>query len=109
MKQDIFTTVIAAILGLATSFVLVGMVIPEIKEDSFKILDSNTTYDIIEPDPDIFNARAINPTVEVHVGQCEKNDESGECLDDPDKDCEEYDESGECINDLKEREPSEEN
>ena len=33
--------------------------------------------EIVEPDPETFNLDAINPTVEVYVGQCEDVDQNG--------------------------------
>ncbi len=81
MKKDLLTTVLSAILGVVVSYIVVGIFIPELKSVSFKALNSDTTYTIASPDPEVFNYRAINPTVEVYVGQCEEYSASGECLD----------------------------
>jgi hypothetical protein len=82
MKQDILTAVVAAIFGVIASYILTGLFIPELESTEFKTLNSNTTYNIVEPNPEVFNYRAINPTVEVYVGQCKEYSISGECIED---------------------------
>lgn len=82
MKRDLTTSILAAILGFAIAYIVAGVLIPEINEISFKSLNSNTTYNVASPNPEVFNYRAINPTVEVYVGGCEEYNESGECIDD---------------------------
>lgn len=80
MKKDLLTTIVAAVIGLIVAYALIGVFIPEIKSVSFKTLSSNTTYNIVDPNPEVFNYRAINPTVEVYVGQCKEYNAAGECV-----------------------------
>ena len=76
MKTDLATTVITAIVGFVVAFLVCNFLLPEISTVSFKELDSKITYELAEPDADVFNFRAINPTVEVYVGnQEEEKDE----------------------------------
>ena len=49
----------------------------------FKYL-SNVNTDIVTPDSEVFNAAAINPTVEVYVGSCVDLNQNG-ILDDDEK------------------------
>lgn len=82
MKTDLITTILTAIAGTAVAYFVCGLLIPEIDSITFKTLNSSTTYNVSEPDPEIFNYRAINPTVEtiIHGGQCDEYDEMGRCI-----------------------------
>ncbi|MBQ3432871.1 hypothetical protein IJG22_01070 [Candidatus Saccharibacteria bacterium] len=79
MKQsDIITIVIIAVLGTVGSFFLVNALLgnPDNAYVSFKnveVVDAS----LETPDPEIFNADALNPTVEVYVGDCEDIDQDG--------------------------------
>ena len=75
MKTDLATTVITAIIGFVVAFLVCNFILPEIPAVSFKEIDSNITYELAEPDVDVFNFRAINPTVEVYVGNQEEGKE----------------------------------
>lgn len=79
MKTDLATSIIAAIIGFAIAFFVTNIFIPEISPVSFKILSSSPNYSLTDPNPEIFNFRAINPTVEVYVGQCAEYDTDGSC------------------------------
>ncbi len=80
MKQsDIFTVLVVATVGIIASFFLVNMILgdPDQKSVTFKkieVVDSTLSV----PDPEVFNSEAINPTVEVYVGDCEDRDQNGE-------------------------------
>lgn len=81
MKTDITTAIIAAIVGVIVAYFVTGFVVPAIEDVSFKVLAADPQYSLTEPNPEIFNYRAINPTVEVYVGQCLEYNENGECID----------------------------
>ena len=81
MKTDLVTSIGAAILGSIIAFVAVNMLLPEIEPVSFKKIDDpSMSYDLTEPDEEVFNARALNPTVEVYVGDCTEYDIYGNCI-----------------------------
>lgn len=78
-QSDIFTVIAVAIVGILVSSLLLNMILgnPDEKSVSFK------TVSVIEstlemPDPEVFNPEAINPTVEVYVGDCVDQDQNGE-------------------------------
>lgn len=78
-QSDIFTVIAVAIVGVLVSSILLNMILgnPDEKSVSFK------TVEVIEsaletPDPEVFNPEAINPTVEVFVGDCVDQDQNGE-------------------------------
>ena len=81
MKTDLATSIVAAIIGVVVSYFVCGIFLPEISSVSFDILEveGDTDYSLTDPDPEVFNYRAVDPTVEVYVGQCEQ-DTNGNCL-----------------------------
>ena len=83
MKTDLTTSIIAAVLGAVVAFFVCNMFIPTIDDVTVKTLGSSLTYTLANPSPEVFNYRAINPTVEVYVGQCTEYNENGECIDIP--------------------------
>ena len=81
MKKDLFTYGLLAIIGVIVAYFVCNLFLPEFSETSFKTLTSNPSYTLSSPDPEVFNFRAINPTVEVYVGQCEAYNPDGTCAD----------------------------
>lgn len=80
MKNDLVTAILAAIVGIAISYVTVGMLILKDPEPVvIKGLNEATSVDLAEPSVDIFNYRAINPTVETYI-DCTNYDASGSCI-----------------------------
>lgn len=81
MKTDLATSIIAAILGVVAAYFICNLLLPSISDVTFKVLNSNFSYTVSDPNPEIFNYRAIDPTVEVYVGQCKEYDQNGNCVD----------------------------
>ena len=80
MKSDLTTSILAAIVGVVVAFFLTNLLLPEIEDITINVLSSSPSTNLASPDPEIFNYRAINPTVEVYVGQCTEYNEKGECV-----------------------------
>ncbi len=80
MKQsDIFTVIIVATVGTIVAVVLCNMLLgnPNDKSVTFKTVRIvEATLD--DPDPEVFNIEAVNPTVEVFVGECVDQDQDGQ-------------------------------
>lgn len=79
MKQsDIFTVLLVATIGIIASFFLVNTILgdPNEKSVTFKKIEV-VDAGLAVPDPEVFNAEAINPTVEVFVGDCVDRDQNG--------------------------------
>jgi len=79
MKQsDFFTVALVALIGAAISAFLMSMMLgdPNTKSVSFKKIDVIDSG-LVQPDPEVFNPDAINPTVEVYVGDCVDQDQNG--------------------------------
>lgn len=81
MKKDLFTVIVAAVIGFSIAYFLTNLLYQGTNGFSFKVLGSDASYNITAPDPEIFNFRSVNPTVEVYVGQCKEYNEIGECVD----------------------------
>ena len=80
MKQsDIFTLILVAGIGTLASFFVCNALLgdPDEASTEFTRLSQVISADLTEPDPEIFNSTAINPTIEVYVGDCEDIDQNG--------------------------------
>ena len=79
MKQsDIITIVLVAGIGTFIAAMLCNLILgnPDEKSVTFKTVQV-IEADLAEPDPEVFNVDAINPTIEVYVGDCEDVDQNG--------------------------------
>lgn len=79
MKQsDIFTIIIIASIGMVGAFFASNAILGNPDDLVLKHKNiSPISTEVVEPDPETFNPEAINPTVEVYVGQCEDVDQNG--------------------------------
>lgn len=77
-KSDIISTVLIGIVGFIIAYFSVNAILgdPDKKTVSFKTMDV-VSASLDEPDPEVFNRNALNPTVEVYVGNCEDVDRNG--------------------------------
>ena len=86
MNKDVISSIAIAIVGVVLSFFLCNLIVGDsIKEETVKTVDSSFSVDLAEPSAEVFNYKAINPTVEVYVGDrgdCRETDSDGKCLDD---------------------------
>ena len=80
MKTDLASSIGVAVLGIIVAYFVCNMLIPAIEDYTVKTVGSSVNADIIEPSPEVFNYKAINPTVEVYVGDCTELDDRGECI-----------------------------
>ena len=80
VNNNILYSIVIAIVGIAIAFILCDYLMPAIEPVSFKNVDANFSTDLVDPEPEIFNYRALNPTVEVYVGDCTQFDEYGQCI-----------------------------
>lgn len=79
MKQsDIFSILIIATVGTIISYFVVNSFLgnPDLQYANIKTI-SAISPDLAEPDSELFNPSAINPTVEVYVGECQDIDGNG--------------------------------
>ena len=79
MKQsDIISVVLIAIFGAGIAVWVCNALLgnPDDESVTYKTINKISSS-LAEPDPDIFNVNAINPTVEVYVGSCVDVDQDG--------------------------------
>lgn len=84
MKFDMTTAIITAIVGVVVAYIVAGNIIGGSESINIKSLSSPVNTSLADPSPEIFNYRALNPTVEAYVGNdCQNYDSvNGVCLDD---------------------------
>lgn len=71
MKVDLVTSILAAVFGAVLAFVLCNLLIGEIPDITYKTIEESVSTGLDEPDENLFNYKALNPTVEVYVGNGE--------------------------------------
>lgn len=82
MKSDLFTSITVFVVGAVVAFITCNMILPGIEDFEIKTIDIDSSTSLSDPNAEVFNYRAINPTVEVYVGEgCESYDENGNCID----------------------------
>lgn len=68
-KTDIATIVTIALLSMGAAYFLAVALIGQPSSETVKVKTVETiSSDVTEPDRTVFNAEAINPTVEVIIG-----------------------------------------
>lgn len=80
MKQsDVFSIIFVAGAGILISFFACRAIMgdPDDAVTSFTALREPISASLVDPNPEVFNSTAINPTVEVYVGDCEDKDGNG--------------------------------
>ena len=81
MKTDLASSILLALAGGVIAFLICNVAFGEIEPVTFKTVDDNVEPTVVMPDKEIFNYKALNPTVEVYIGNCDEFNEYGECLD----------------------------
>ena len=78
-QSDVFTVILVAGIGTVVAAILFNLILgdPDAKYVTFKTVEV-VPASLAQPDPEVFNPDAINPTVEVYVGECEDIDQDGE-------------------------------
>lgn len=69
VKKELFSAIALAVIGFLVAFFVCNIFSGKIEDFRFKSIDSSIDMSLSEPDPEVFNYKAINPTVEVYVGQ----------------------------------------
>lgn len=76
MKTDLATSIAAAIFGVIIAYFITNLFFGDTEDFTYKVVDTTVEANLAEPNPEVFNYRALNPTVEVCVGECDKNAET---------------------------------
>ena len=77
-KSDIITVILIASIGTIIAAFMTNMILgnPDERSVSFNTI-AEIEPSLDEPDPEMFNVTANNPTVEVYVGDCQDIDQNG--------------------------------
>lgn len=67
-KFNLVSSVLALVIGAVLSYVVVNLFLGDPADVTFKTIETVITKTTSEPDAEIFNARSIDPTVEVYIG-----------------------------------------
>ncbi len=68
MKSELATAIAAAIAGVLISYFAVGLFTGEIEPVSVKTIEGEVSTELSDPNPEVFNYKSLNPTVEVYIG-----------------------------------------
>ena len=77
-------TIVTAVIGVicvVIAYFATNFFIGPIESVSYKEVSSGVDANLVDPNPEIFNYKALNPTVEVYVGECTEYNQYGECID----------------------------
>ena len=84
MKFNLISCIGVAIFGVVIGFLLINAIMPALQDFPIKTIQASAdggynyaTYDA--PNAEVFNYDALNPTVEVYIGECESYDANGNC------------------------------
>lgn len=81
MKKDLIIALFVAVLGISISYFVTNIFVQAPTEVKYKTVDAaSLSASISTPDNKVFNYLAINPTVEVYIGNCERMDINGNCI-----------------------------
>lgn len=82
MKNDLLTSIALAIFGILASYFVCNLFTGEISPATVKTVSGSASASLADPNPNVFNYNAINPTVEVYIGDdtCTEHDSSGNCI-----------------------------
>lgn len=86
MKNDLATSIIIAIVGVLIAFFACNTLTGDITPVSVKTVSGSFSPDVGDPNVEVFNYKAVNPTVEVYIGgdgaNCQGFDSGGNCITD---------------------------
>ena len=86
--SDYISVIMIAILGTIVGYFLLNSLLgdPTEKTVLLEYLEGAGS-DLVNPDSEVFNYQAINPTVEVYIGNCEDLDRDGSLSEDELRNC----------------------
>lgn len=78
-RSDIFTLILVAGIGTLAAFLICNKIMgdPNMAKVEFKALNAIIKSDLVAPEAEVYNSLAVNPTVEVYVGDCVDIDQNG--------------------------------
>ncbi len=72
IQKELITALVTGVIGFFVAFFVCNLFIGEPSKVTIPTTDSSVSTELSNPNPEIFNFKALNPTVEVYVGQQEE-------------------------------------
>jgi hypothetical protein len=67
-KFDLATAIGTFVVGVIVAFMVTTFMIPAIPDETYKTIEQTISDSVDTPNSNVFNVKALNPTVEVCVG-----------------------------------------
>lgn len=75
MKTDLVSSIGVAIAGVLIAYFVCNLFIGPIEDFTINSVTTKVDSTLSDPSPEVFNYKALNPTVEVYVGDGADNDQ----------------------------------
>ena len=75
MKTDLVSSIGVAIAGVLIAYFVCNLFIGLIEDFTINSVTTKVDSTLSDPSPEVFNYKALNPTVEVYVGDGTDNDQ----------------------------------
>lgn len=75
MKTDLISSIGVAIAGVLIAYFVCNLFIGPIEDFTINSVTAKVDSTLSDPSPEVFNYKALNPTVEVYVGDDTDNDQ----------------------------------
>lgn len=75
MKTDLISSIGVAIAGVLIAYFVCNLFIGPIEDFTINSVTTKVDSTLSDPSPEVFNYKALNPTVEVYVGDDTDNDQ----------------------------------
>lgn len=78
-RSDIYSLILVAGIGTLAAFFACNAILgdPSEAKVEFKSVSNVFSNELANPEKEVFNSTALNPTIEVYVGDCEDIDQNG--------------------------------
>ena len=73
MKTDLVSSIGIAIVGVLIAYFVCNLFIGPIEDYTVNSVSTKVDASLDSPSPEVFNYKALNPTVEVYVGESTDN------------------------------------
>lgn len=75
MKTDLASSIGIAIVGVLIAYFVCNLFIGPIEDYTVNSVSTKVDASLDNPSPEVFNYKALNPTVEVYVGDSTENNQ----------------------------------
>lgn len=79
-KFDLASALLVGFICVIVAYFLCNFLVGEVKTQTVRTLKTSATATVEEPSVEVFNYKAINPTVEAYIGECQNYNTDGTCI-----------------------------